>query len=236
MELFVKLWEFVIALLKDLIAGGWTEEDLKALRARRGEVLAMLRGEQTPEEMKGMSTEAQVARWQELYWKEFGMMFDISKVVRIPERKKGFDRLIVVLRGLKVSTIFGAMGKHFGTWKYCNDLDADITSIRTADSGHYAVWVRDVKEADEANRNKPVTSFKSEECVTLTERLLHELAYFGETGQHLDAECHTICAGSRGQSGCVPGVYWRPGPRTVDVYWYSVGDRSSRGAVRSVVV
>lgn len=235
MELVLKLWEFFVAFLRDLIGDGWTEEDLKTLRARRAEVLAMLRGGQTPEDMKGMSTEAQLARWAVLYREVFGVELD-CRSIKIPARRPGFDRLIVVAKGMTPGVIFAAMDKLFGAWDYYDDFDSNIVSIRNAKNGSYAVWCRDRQEADEENRNKPANSFKQEECLTDEERKLFGVAYFRETGKHLDVKYYTICGGSRDRQCNVPCVRWDSLNRTVNVCWDYVGYRHSNRAVRSAVV
>jgi len=50
-----------------------------------------------------------------------------------------------------------------------------------------------------------------------------ELEYFKKTGEHLDIENMTLCAGSRYTDGCVPHVYWYPDFRELRVYWCRPG-------------
>lgn len=233
MELVLKMWEFFVVFLRDLIGDGWTEEDLKTLRARRGEVLAMLRGGQTLESLKGMSTEAQGARWVALYRELFGIELDYTSI-KIPDRRPGFDRLIIVAKGMTPMVIFAAMKRLFPSWKWCDDRDGEVTSIRSSKNGAYAVWCRARQEADEENRNRSASEFTQEECLTLEERELFGIAYKCETGKHLDIERYTICAGSRRRRAGVPCV-WRNGDGRVGVDWFSVDDRNSRSAVRSAV-
>lgn len=64
--------------------------------------------------------------------------------------------------------------------------------------------------------------------ITLRERLLLEIAYFKETGDHLDINNWTLCSGSRSSDGSVPYVRWYPDDGEVRVYWYCSGDRYSR--------
>jgi hypothetical protein len=227
------LERIVLVLVKAL--KGWSEEEIKALAARAPEVRAFLSRVTTPVEDRGMSAEAQLVRWQKLYMKEFGMTFAVGDV-KIPRHEKGFDRLIVVLKGIRLSAICQSMGEYSGTLQHSGeDLDGEISSIRTTDNSHYAVWVRARREADVANWNKAAKSFKQGECVTLEERLLYELAYFSETGQHLDVECVTICGGSRYRNGEVPRVYWDSDNRILRVNRGLVGAKYASDAVRSVV-
>lgn len=66
------------------------------------------------------------------------------------------------------------------------------------------------QEADEDLKNKSADDLKKEgvKCITLRERLIMELQYFKETGNHLDIiKGITLCAGSRYADGFVPCVY-----------------------------
>jgi hypothetical protein len=56
--------------------------------------------------------------------------------------------------------------------------------------------------ADRIIRGEPV------KVATLHERLIHELDYFLETGNHLDLRNRTLCSGSRHSDGTVPYVRW----------------------------
>jgi hypothetical protein len=57
-------------------------------------------------------------------------------------------------------------------------------------------------------------------CITLTERLVLELAVFLASNQHLDIINWTLCAGSRDFDGAVPRVRWDSGHRRLRVGWY----------------
>ena len=67
---------------------------------------------------------------------------------------------------------------------------------------------------------------------TLRERILMELAYFEETGKHLDVDNITLCAGSRFRVGLVPIGYWYD---RFLIYWFNPSYRSSYLRSRSVV-
>lgn len=72
------------------------------------------------------------------------------------------------------------------------------------------------------------------EGITLRERLLMEIAYFAETGKHLDVKGVTLCSGSRYSDCCVPGVYLYTRGE-VGVGWYSLGSSDSKGGIRRAV-
>jgi hypothetical protein len=143
---------------------------------------------------------------------------DFSNVV-IPERPEGFNRLLIVPNGMTAQRAYDHCSQHFKCWKYTDRSldDAVATNERDAKDGLYAIWVRDAVEADEQHKNKSADLIRCEKLATetLTERLLHELIYFKETGNHLDIENVTLCAGSSDSVGDVPGVGWRGGKLTV---------------------
>jgi hypothetical protein len=150
-------------------------------------------------------------QWEAFYLKHFGLTADFSKV-SIPSQLEGFTRLIIVAQGVTLNMIMAACKKHFPTWQYADDLDKSITkNDRTATNGAYAVWFRDRIEADEEMANKSANDLVQAgvNAITLLERILMELEYFGRTGQHLDIQNWSLCAGSRNSDGDVPSCRWR---------------------------
>lgn len=155
--------------------------------------------------------------WERFYKKHFGLEKDFS-TLKVPERKEGFDQLIVVAKGLTPEKIFSAIKSLMPAWKYWDNLN-EIVSNRKTDKD-YCIWVRDRVEADEELKNKSANDLKKEGIpgITLEERLIYELSFFDETGKHLDIENWTLCAGSRDPHGRVPDVHWDGG--LVHVHWY----------------
>ncbi len=179
---------------------------------------------------------ADLLRWKIVYHKLFGHDPDFS-VIDIPSKPEGFGpmRLIVVAKELfewtdnkPLEGVQEALKKHFPGWEYADDLDADIPHHdRDSHNRSYAVWVRDVREADEEFANKSANVLMSEghPGITLLERLLLEADYFFEKGEHLDQENWTLCSGSRYRDGCVPGADWCGGG--FGVGWCEASDRGS---------
>lgn len=163
----------------------------------------------------------QLRDWKKFYQDVFGIKKDFS-TLQVPEHISGFDRLIIVAKGMAPNIIYNKMKKLMPAWKYANDLDT-ITSDRKADKD-YAIWIQDRVEADEELKNKSANDLKREgiQGITLEERLLYELKYFKETGNHLDKDSRTLCSGSRGPGGGVPYVYWYPSDGLVGVDWYDL--------------
>jgi len=147
-------------------------------------------------------------RWELVYEKLFGLRQKPNfSGIRIPERPVdvGPIRLIVVaseilgwtpLQGLQET-----LKEHFPCWQYTQNLDESITTNdRHPKNGSYAIWVKDVREAD---------AVEDHTGITVLERQLLEADYFFETGLHLDQRCTTLCTGSRDACyGNMPLAYW----------------------------
>lgn len=165
---------------------------------------------------------ALLADWQKFYRDLFWLEVDFSGLL-VPARKKGFDRLIVVAQGMTPQRLYDKCRELFPCWKWTDrNLDDIVQSERTAKDGPYAVWFRDTVEADEDLKNLSANDLKKKDIpgITLEERLLMELKYFKETGDHLDIVNVTLCAGSRFSDGGVPRAGWLPDVREFSVRWY----------------
>lgn len=186
----------------------------------------------------------EVTRWSRVYFNLFGDVPDFFEVT-LPPKPEGLGpmRLIVVPRDLEgwtggnpIQGVMNALKKHFPTWQYAENLDSDIpTHERSPNGGSYAVWVKDVREADEENQNKSandLTSEKDAKWMTVLERVLMEADYFWERGEHLDLQNITLCAGSRSHDGLVPGARWRDDG--FYVRWCSPSGRDLRLRARRV--
>ena len=119
----------------------------------------------------------------------------------------------------------------FPVWSYWDDkeLDEDFPKPKTATTRYF----KKVVEADEENANKSANELKQEDQITIRERILMELAYFEETGGHLDKDNWTLCAGSRDRDGNVPRACW--GGDGFDVYWYDPTNRNPSRRSRSCI-
>jgi hypothetical protein len=182
--------------------------------------------------------ENQLVSWQNFYLAEFGITLDTASI-RVPERRRGFDRLIVVPQGVTIQQVYNKCAELFTCWKYTKaNLDEAVpTNDRTPANGSYAVWLRDRIEADEEHKNKSANYLKSATIsgITLLERLLFELKYFRETGKHLDIRNWSLCSGSRDADGGVPSVRWDPDVRRLEVFLNSPGHAFGPLRVREVV-
>ncbi|MBI3337653.1 MAG: hypothetical protein HY005_03515 [Candidatus Staskawiczbacteria bacterium] len=180
-----------------------------------------------------ISAQRQLQEWDSFYKKRFGLTIGD---VAVPDHQPGFDRLIVVANGLTLNRVYDACQKQFKCWRYKDDLDKDVaTNDRDPANGTYAIWVRDRQEADEENKNLSADQLATRQVngTTLMERMLYELKYFDETGNHLDIRSATLCSGSRDSGGDVPNAHWCDGE--FGVGWGRSGRRDGGLRARSVV-
>lgn len=185
---------------------------------------------------KALSTSAtqdsELTRAQAFYSKHFGVTPDFSGVI-IPPKPEGNYRLAVVAQGMTPNKAYDTCAKLFPCWRYRKNLDVVMErDVRKTDKS-YAIWLYAGPEAEEEFANKSFNDLEAtrHQRLTLTERLLLEIIYFEETGEHLDRETVTRCDGSRYPEGDVPGVYWYALYGKLYVRECNPGDR--RGDLRS---
>lgn len=104
-------------------------------------------------------------------------------------------------------------------WQWHDDIDANLEPSE-APTGSVG-FLRTV-EADEVNKNKSARTLWAENHlgISLPERLVLEAGYFWTTGQHLDVQNITLCAGSRYRDGHIPSVDFNTYHGKVSVYRY----------------
>jgi hypothetical protein len=149
--------------------------------------------------------------WQNLYRDFFGIKVDLS-TLQIPARKEGFDRLIVVAKGITPQIILDQCRKLF-PYEISKVDGINLGKVKSARTSEemYAVWFRDETEPDQDLRGFSDNDLKDRNVqgITLEERLLFELKYFIETSRHLDVGSVTLCTGSHESNGNVAIVYCR---------------------------
>lgn len=223
-ERLFKLWASVCKLVLD---GKRAAEEVCRVLQAIVDGKALVEAQPTNEEL--------LTGWTKFYKDVFGLDLDFSRITT-PERKPGFDRLLVIAQGMTPQRLFDKCKELFPSWKYTDaDLDKVIRSDRTSQNGHYAVWVRDRIEADEENKNLSADQLKTRsECqITFEERMLYELKFFEENGGHLDLSNYTLCAGSRYSDGGVPDAHGYDDK--FGVGWDDAGYSDYRLRSRSVV-
>ena len=163
--------------------------------------------------------------WQTFYAEVFGIQTDFS-TLRVPEKQEGFNRLIVVAGGMTPENIFQKCQKLFLCAKGTGQsFDEIIRSQRSSKEGAYAIWVREIVEADKDLKSLSANDLEAQGIpgITLEERFLYELKYFNETGEHLDRDSVTLCSGSRWTPASVPSVGWSAYQLAVDRYGVDSG-------------
>ena len=164
-----------------------------------------------------------ISDWQNFYQRLFGKEYDLSGI-RIPEKpSEGRWRLLIIV-DLTLEQLYAKCEELFPCWRWTDEnLDEIVNwNERDAKNGAYTIWVGDKVEADDKLKNRSANDIKTKGITTetLTERLIHELKFFDETGKHLDAKKVTLCAGSRFSHGHVPSMDFNPDYGKVYVYWY----------------
>jgi hypothetical protein len=175
--------------------------------------------------------------WQDFYRQHFNMIVDFSGV-QIPEKPtEGSWRLLFIPVGLSMHTTLAVMRTKFKVWTYIEDLDASVTKNTRTSATSYAIWVRDGVEPDEKYLGKSTreADMDGNIGVTLLERLVFEVKFFVETGNHLDIKGVTFCTGSRNSDGNVPYVYFDPSTGEVCVSWCRVDDAGGAYGLRQAV-
>ncbi len=176
--------------------------------------------------------------WQNFYRETFQMETDFSEI-EIPEKQEGFERLLIMQKGLRPQKLFDKCVELFAAKNSMGgNLDEVVISNRNALEQSYAIWVRDNVEADEGLENISAVEIAERGLLTetLEERLLDEIKYFKQTGKHLDTVNMTMCAGSRYVGGRVPRVRWHSGLGGFHVGSYHAGVRDDNLRARQVIL
>lgn len=177
-----------------------------------------------------------VSDWQNFYKDVFGIKADFSNL-RIPKKQPGFNRLIVMAKGMTAQKVYDKCKELFPCWKWTDkNLDTIVKSERTAGNDTYAIWIRNEIEADKELKSLSANDLKEKNIlgITLEERFIYELKYFKETDKHLDKKRITLCTGSHRSDGSVPSVDWR-GNSDFKVGRYFLGYRDSHFCSRQVI-
>lgn len=210
--------------------GSLTGEHLQALLEHRNPFEA-----RTPDD--GLEASRQLENWRAFLAETFDMAVDPASV-SIPDRREGFDRLIVVPAGVTLCCVMQAVLERFKVYsEYTGLSDDQIRNDREPTVG-YAVWVRgqDASEKAFANLSANDLNERGIPSITLLERLLYELKYFAEMHEHLDRWTSTLCAGSRSKEGLsVPQVYWDGETHEIAINSRSADERDEGMRARQVI-
>ena len=174
--------------------------------------------------------------WEKFYKKVFGIKYDFSDI-KIPKKKKGFNRLVIMAEGITIQQLYDKCNELFPCIKWTNKiLDQIIASERTSKNGSYAILIRDEIEADDNLKNICAEGLEKENIlgITIEEMLIYHLKYFEETGEHLDIKDITLCTGSRcSNNDDIIGISWWSGKLVID--WYEKCSSSEGLCCREIV-
>lgn len=176
-------------------------------------------------------------QWRKFYQKHFSLELNFADIV-IPKRPSVDTwRLLIIAQGLTLSQVYKSMSAAFKCWKYADDLDKVVIKNARDTKHAYAIWVHDRVEPDVQYLGHSTKKIDPDMTigVTLLERMIHEIVYFDETGEHLDIKGVTFCSGSRGSNGGVPGADWRADAQEVRVCWCRLDYSDAKYGVREAV-
>ena len=143
------------------------------------------------------------------------------KTITITERPK-----------IKTSQLLEEARSLFPVWSYYDDarLDKEFPAPKKATTRHFLNSV----EPDEVTLGKSTREADPDmKGITLRERIMLEIAFFKETGKHLDIKGVTFCSGSRYADGSVPYAYWYDD--LFGIGWYNLDYSNSDYGIRSAV-
>lgn len=133
---------------------------------------------------------------------------------------------------LKTSEIFAQCTALFPTWSYYDteELDKEFPIPKEPTKRYFL----NEQEPDKTTLGKSTSEADPKmKGIKLRELLLLELAYFKETGNHMDIKGVTFCSGSRSSDGGVLGARWNHGGFRVS--WYRLDSSGSGCGIRSAV-
>ncbi len=224
-----KLAGHCIGLFQKIADGSWNSEHWHALHEGRDPF--------APPRTIQADVQSKVEWWRNHYQRLYRMNPDFSNLV-IPKRQVGFDRLVIVAKGLTHNRWIEVARTIHEVSLYNDDLDAVVTkNDRDSKERSYGIWIRDRQEADEELMNKSANVLATEgvKGITLKERLVAGTGYLFQEYCHMDVENVTLCSSSRSSDGDVPSVYWDAVYHYLHVDWDFVGSRNSGLRARSVV-
>ncbi len=146
--------------------------------------------------------------WRKFYQKHFSLDINFADVIVPAKPAEGKYRLLFIAEGLTMNQVYDRMKALFACWRYSDDLDKSVTQNARDTKKSYAIWVLDEAEPETEFLGKSTRQADPDMKigVTLTERMIHEIDYFSETGKHLDVKGVTFCSGSRNSDDGVPSV------------------------------
>ena len=201
------------------------DELLADVAAKKAE-LAEIEGR--PSQIERTAAEKEMVKKWENFLKDCfpEKQFDLSGIEipkRTPEEEKEFTRLQFRTGKLSPKEIFQKGQELYNAVDYTDGKMDKIVANEAASDAF--IWVRDNEAADEKHDNKSALMIEQEriDTETLSDRLLHELKYFKETGDHLDKKTATITSSRSADNSNAFIVAWDGGRLWVSLCRIDVG-------------
>ncbi len=155
--------------------------------------------------------------------------------IKIPKAPSGFDRIIVVAKGLAPDRVYAVCAAHFPCVRHFINLDRDVSKNERVPDRTYAVLARGGSEPDVELSDLSADELRKKKIknITLLEYMLCQLKYFTETGKLMDVKDITMCAGSRYKDGRVPTAISHKGE--LKIHWCSPHEKNQRMRSREVL-
>ena len=223
-----KLAGHLIGILGRVKDGSWTDKHFIAVQEGR-DPFAL------PTSVS-VDVRDRVEWWKVHFKKRYRINPDFSNLY-VPERQPGFDRLVIIPKGLTHRKWIEMAREIHGVDPYVQDLDGSVPkNVRTPKDRSYGIWIRDRQEADVELRNLSANQIWEQKIsgIILLERLVAGTAYLFDEMCHMDVDSITLCTGSRYSGGRVPSVHWNVDARELCIRLYSPAAVS--GSLRASVV
>lgn len=208
--------------------------DVSALEEKKKRIAEIEGKPEAGKKKYPLKSREKIKDWENFLKKRFPeTQFDLSKLEipqRTAEEEKEFTRLLFSTSKLKLfkkcEELFPSVNNTF------EDLDEFIEKDAGEDSFK---WVRDVEAADKKHKNKSGNMAGKEKlnAETISDRVMHEIKYFDETGDHLDKQTGTLTSSRDSGGKFLFAADWDGG--WFHVSWSSPGDRNTHWRFRQVV-
>lgn len=151
---------------------------------------------------------ARLADWEIFYAEVFGIDTNFASA-HIPHQVQDFERLLIRERSVTPESVLSKCREFM---RVGNPFTGDLNRIveNHPPKTDRAVWLRDRIESDIelSDISAQILAENGVVSITFEDRILFEIKYFLETGDHLDHHSINLCAGSRMSFGYAPYVYW----------------------------
>ena len=150
--------------------------------------------------------------WTSFYSSVLDVHFDRERLkgFLLPRPRLDYEAVMLIPKELTLGEVFDACIEYFPIHTQYKDLNEQVINNERESQFAYAIRFSEGQEPPdkEARLLSPVKLRENHRLsMTLLERLIYGLKFFIDTGNHLDVENITVCAGSRDNCDQVPYIY-----------------------------